>query len=408
MVPSSFHTKRWPLLTESVTLPVNRIAYELAIAGLVAIIVSWWGLFISRPLATGIGQDFTTMYVGALSWLQGSNPYSTTMPVVLAAHLHVMQQGVVNSPLLLLFDAPLTLLPPKVAYLVFAGTQYVLAVLGSCLLAVSFAPRKRLLVTLAIVASPAMFLVGYYGQIGAFVFFFAAAGLWARRTGRAGLLGLCVACAFIKPQLGLCAALPLLWGAPRRAWASALVGASLLIALMARMLSPRGLVAYIQVLSAFDRSRFVHDNVDGLGITSLYRGWASPVWSTLITGALTGLLLIGLILVVKRYRTHPPDHALAMATYIGVLLLPYSHQYDSIALFPSLFVARTYRPARPESRWLFVCGVALIAVTPLMALSSHPFSFRLLPLGLGACLVGLARDTSFVAGAQAHDGQADT
>jgi hypothetical protein len=42
-----------------------------------------------------------------------------------------------------------------------------------------------------------------------------------------------------------------------------------------------------------------------------------------------------------------------------------------------------------------------------MAISNHPFPFRLVPVGLGACLVGLARDASFVAGAQAHDGRAD-
>jgi hypothetical protein len=89
---------------------------------------------------------------------------------------------------------------------------------GALLLARVLDYRHPRLLALAFTASPPAFLVGYYGQIGALVYGAAILAWWAHRRGHAATLGLAVVASCVKPQLGLFTVLPLLWGAPRRAW----------------------------------------------------------------------------------------------------------------------------------------------------------------------------------------------
>lgn len=363
--------------------------FRFAVAALAAVVISSWMLLISRSLATGMGQDFTTMYVGALALLGGHDPYSTTAPAAIAARLHVMQQGVVNSPLVLLLDMPLTRLAPKAAFLASIAGQYALVAAGGWFLTATYSRSARMLVVLALLASPAAFMVAYYGQIGAIVFAAAAVGIWARQRRRWWLLGICVACAFIKPQLGVCVAAPLLWGVPRRAWISALATGALLVLAMVLELGTDGVGAYVHALRVFDAAPFARHNVDALGVTSLYRGWLAPSWWAVAAAATTILCASGILLVLKRYGTRPPEPALAMLSFIAVLALPYSHQYDSLAVLPALFLAQRARPAGPALRCLYDAGAAIMALTPLMALSSAQYTVRLFPLGALACLLSL-------------------
>lgn len=358
-------------------------------AALFAVVLAGWSVFLTRSPATGMGQDFTTMYVGALAWLGGHNPYSTSAPATIAAHLHIMQQGVINSPLLLLIDAPLTVLRPEQAFQIFTACQYALVALGGWSLTAGRPRTMKRLLVIALLACPATFLLGYYGQIGAIVFASTALGIRARRRQQWVALGICVACAAIKPQLGLCAAVPLLWGAPRKAWISAIAAGIALIAIMAVELSPAGLIAYVQALRAFDASPFVRTSSDALGLTSLYRGWLGSAWWPALTWAGAAIGAASALSLPRRHGWHPPEHALAMATYLGVLVLPYSHQYDAVAILPALYLARSAAPLTRGTRLLYHGGVAIMLVTPLMALSSHPYSYRLYPIGALACLIGL-------------------
>ncbi len=354
-------------------------------------VVFWWSLYLTRPLSTGMGQDFTTMYVGALCWLQRGNPYTTQAPVFVAARLHVMQQGVVNSPLLLALDAPLTLLAPRAAFLAYVALQYLYIAAAAWLLARTFALKRPALFTLAILASPATFLIGYYGQIGALVFLCVSLALWARTRRWDVLMGICLACALVKPQLGVCAALPLLWGASRRAWMAAALSCIALVGVMALMLGPAGLLGYVHVMQGFGSSAFARQNIDGLDASSLYKGWLAPALASHVPLLLASGLAALVVVMARRYGWRPPDHALVALTYCGVLLLPYSHQYDAIALIPALVLARDGMPRCGAPRLAYYLGCAIMLVTPLTALLTAQPPFRLFPLGLLLCLCALMR-----------------
>src|SRR5436190_1482211 len=80
----------------------GRALLRLLIPGvLLAVLVAELAILLTRSFTTGMGQDFTSFYVAALTWLHGSNPYTSQMPVHLAATLHVRWQGDMEQPFLL-------------------------------------------------------------------------------------------------------------------------------------------------------------------------------------------------------------------------------------------------------------------------------------------------------------------
>jgi len=355
----------------------------LAPGMLIALLISEWDILLTHPFSTGMGQDFTTLYVAARVWLQGLNPYTSQVPVQLAAALHVRYQGELEQPLLLPLVAPLTSLSPHVAYIVYALVQATI-VGGALLLWAGLNRRHPGLLVAACVASPSAFLVNYYGQAGALVFGIASLGWWARCRRHATLLGVCIAASLIKPQLGLCMALPLLWGAPRRAWLGALAGGVVFLAATVVVMTPPGFAAYLRVLHAFMGGvEYRRSAVDGLGASALYRGWLGAP-SLVAALACVSIVAVGSVIlaIVARHRARPTLSSVALLVPLLVLLLPYSHQYDSIALLPALVITGQKAVRERRTRLLFWCAVALITVTPLMALNAHPFPFRLLPFGL--------------------------
>ncbi len=353
-------------------------------AALVALFLCEWVVLLTRSFGGGMGQDFTTLYVAALAWRHGVDPYASALPAHLAATLGVRWQGELELPTLPALAALLTLLPPRGAFLLYALLQQAL-VLGGVRLLVP-AGRRRIAGLVALASAPT-FLVCYYGQSSALVAAAVAVGWWARRHNRPALLGLCVGLALCKPQLGACVALPLLWGAPGtrgtrgtrgtqgtpgtwRLLAGLGAGLSVLLALALLVVGPTGLPSYLRIAHDFGASgqATAQATADGLGLTALPRGL---LLVTLPLVAASGLLLI------RRGRRSPTEGDVAAACALLALLLPYSHQYDSIALLPALGVAWHTRPGR---------GMALVALlvlsVPLAALLSVPLPFRPLPLAL--------------------------
>ena len=387
--------RRRLIVTEAAQSVTDRIASNALVrltfpAILVALIVSEWVVFLTRSFETGMGQDFTSFYVHALAWLRGFNPITSPMPAQYATALHVRDTGFAESPLLLPIVAPFTLVPPRVAFLLFTAASLLLVGGGTYVLAGCFRSRRPYVLALAAIASPPSFLVCYYGQTGALVFIFVAIAMWARFQHRWELVGVCVACACIKPQLGLCAAVPLLWGAPARSWAwTAVIGTSLL-GVMVLILGPAGMGSYVAGLQAFSRSASGGANIsDGLGITSLYQALVPTAWFSGLTALAQCALLVAGILLIGRYRQRPSDRAIVVLTCLLTLLLPYSHQYDSIVLLPALSLGWSARSSSVFRRTLFWCGAALVIVSPLIAISSTPLPFRLVPLGLLLVAVSL-------------------
>lgn len=362
---------------------------RLLVPGLLAALVATeWLILLGRSFTTGMGQDFTTFYVSALAWLHGQDPYTSGVPVQLAAALHVRYQDDLELPILLPLFAPLTVLSPHVAFILYVFVQDALIAAGTLVLALTLNMRRPRLLTLAVVASPSTFLIGYFGQVAAFVYVASALAWWARYRGYNVSLGLCVAIACIKPQLGLCTALPLLWGCSpatregQRVWLGLLAGGVLLMVGTLCVEGVAGTVTYIKILHAFGGSNGVHGNVDGLGLSSLYQGWLSPSLSSAIAPLATVALGIAVMGVVMRGRARPSPFAVAILTILLTLLLPYSHQYDSIILLPALIVGARQVLRGRLARTLRFVAVALVVVTPLTALSVVPIPFRLLPLGL--------------------------
>jgi len=347
-------------------------------AALAALFLCEWVVLLTRSFGSGMGQDFTTLYVAALAWRHGVDPYASALPAHLAAALGVRWQGELELPALPALAAPLTLLPPRAAFLLYALLQQALALAGVRLLVP--AGRRRMAALLALASAPT-FLVCYYGQSGALAAAAVAAGWWARRHHRPALLGLCVGLALCKPQLGACVALPLLWGAPgtrgtrgtRETWrllAGLAMGLGVLLALSLLVVGPTGLPSYLRLAHDFGASgqATAQAAADGLGLTALPRG--------LQLVALPLVVAAGL-LVIRRGRRSPTEGDVAAVCTLLLLLLPYSHQYDSIALLPALGLAWQARPGR---------GMALVALlvlsVPLAALLSAPLPFRPLPLAL--------------------------
>jgi hypothetical protein len=73
---------------------------------------------------------------------------------------------------------------------------------------------------------------------------------------------------------------------------------------------------------------------------------------------------------------------IALLIPLLVLVLPYSHQYDSVILLPALAVTGHEATPHVMTRVLFWVSALLVTATPVMALSTASIPFRLLPLGL--------------------------
>jgi hypothetical protein len=266
---------------------------------------------------------------------------------------------------------------------VYALLQDILIGSGAALLARALDYRHPRLLALAFMASPSSFLVAYYGQIDTLVYTAATVAWWARRRGHAATLGLAVAASWVKPQLGLCTVLPLLWGAPRRAWLTMGAGCAALSAATLAIAGPAGTLDYLRVLHAFSASSMSSQSgADGLGLASLYQTWLAPTSSTLLTGGVTSVVALTILVIVVRCRAHPATSTIALLIPLLVLVLPYSHQYDSIILLPALAVMGHEAAPHVMTRILFWVSVLLVTATPVMALSTASVPFRLLPLGL--------------------------
>ena len=309
-----------------------------------------------------------------------------------AASLHLPYCIVVELPAVELLCYPFLLFSVRVALVVYTAIQYLLVVAGAVCMAGTVDRSNRPLAVAAMVASPATFLLGYYGQIGAGVFVFTAVGLWARFNRRWLILGFCIAAAiFVKPQLGICAALPLAWGAPRPAWKAFAGTVAGFGALTGAILGPHGIPDYYQALRAFSISPQVTANGEGLGISSLYRSWLPGQWTPGLSASLDIVIVTCICLLFYRYGRSPSNAAVALLTFLLVLLLPYSHQYDAIILYPAMFLAWTTVNKEGMAYAALLIGYALIYVTPLMAISAYTFNFRLLALGVMLCVPALLR-----------------
>lgn len=337
---------------------------------LAALLVFEWLMLFMRPFSSGMGQDFTTLYLAALAWRHGADPYVPTVPMHLATVLGVRWQGELELPALLALASPLTLLSPRAAFLLYALLQQALICAGVRLLLP--AGQRRIVTLLALSAAPT-FLVCYYGQSGALVAAAVAAAWWARRRGYPVVLGLCVGLALCKPQLGACVALPLLWAAPGPRWqrlAGLGVGLSVLLALSLVVVGPAGLLPYLRLAHTFGASAQAATEaaVDGLGLAAL-PGAVRLVAVLLIAAA-------GIVLARRGWST-PTELDIAAVCALLVFVLPYSHQYDSVALLPSLAVMRQARPG-----WGMALVTLLVLTTPLAAVLTVQLPFRPFPLAL--------------------------
>ncbi len=363
-------------------MTARRLSGALALALLVSLWLLELALTSSRVFQANMGHDFSTMYCAALAWLHGASPYTSAAPRMLAQRLHVPFIYVIDTPATLLLYAPFTLFPARLAVLLFAVLSCAAAALAGYI-AASFLPRQgRVLIALAFLASPAVFLAYYVGQTAAYLALLAAAMLWARRTDRYVLLGALGAtiCA-LKPQLGLCVALPLLWGLSRRAWAGALVSGGLWLAVFALVLTPAGVLPYVAHLRWFGAHAVAHDAYDGLGAVSLYVSWAPAALRSALTALTVLAVLAAVVLLVKRVGARPRARHLAAATALATLLLPYSHSYDTVVLYPALLLCWHGIRERADAVLLTVATI-LLAAAPLIALFAPQTPYRLVPFGL--------------------------
>ena len=94
------------------------------------------------------------------------------------------------------------------------------------------------------------------------------------------------------------------------------------------------------------------------------------------------VVALAIVTMVACWWTHPATSTITLLIPLLVLVLPYSHQYDSITLLPALAVTGHQPMPHLMARAHFWVFVFLVTVTPVLALSTVPIPFRLLPLGL--------------------------
>lgn len=205
------------------------------------------------------------------------------------------------------------------------------AVLGGAALGASAGRLGGRGLGVAAMAGGWAFFSAWLGQTGAWMGAAACGLAWSLQNGRRGLAGLCLAVLWLKPQLGLFAALALLGEGAVLGLAAAFTAA---LALASAAIWGPGCWA--------DWWALVRAGLSG-GAPVVDRGFMST-WQALVPGALEGsaalttiLAVLGAGLAFAAGRRRPPEQALAVGLTAGVLLAPHGHPYDlAVWVLPAL------------------------------------------------------------------------
>jgi hypothetical protein len=320
------------------------------------------------------GDDFRRLYVSAVSWAHGGDPYA----------IRIADTPNLNAPILLPFLWLFTLGSEQAGFIAWTITSFVL--LAVCIPAISRHARiDPLHLVILILACTGTFVALTFGQVSFLLMpIFSMAWCADRKgdTARAGaMLGLL---SVLKPFYGLFG-LYLLW---RREWRAF---GWYVVVFVAGMLAGWAIVGTSSLLEWGMRMRDVqwrwhiyNASAWGVGdrlfaVQPFYRvtGWTPLVVSPLLGNLLTAVIVIAVVAILWRALSKfDVDRSYALLALACLLISPLGWLY----YLPSILAPVVVVLGRRLSRWLW--PLIAIGVCPYMALVSPDYG------KLGTLVVG--------------------
>jgi hypothetical protein len=362
---------------------------------LVGVIVVWWYLHfvVANPKIGPIGLDFLPFWGASHFVLQGHPLDAYNVEIMsraqIAAFPYAGKMGGympwLYPPVMMLFLAPIALLPFPYAYLVYACIGY----------GVYYAALRRTApwgdARLPTLGFPGAFIVLLAGQIALYTTAIAGASLVLLRR-RPVLSGIFAGLLFIKPHVAVLFPLALLCARQWRALAACIATVTVTTALAAAVF---GIEVYPVFLHAADfaRQNVVTGNAQIARMPTFFitaRMLGAPV---MVAAIVHGIVAIGAVAVTIDFWRRPGIFALRAATLVcaTTLVSPYLYDYDLALL--ALVIAWYVRDGlargwlRGEREWLVV-----LWLTPLFGLFGvlH-IGFQFMPFITLATLAMLCR-----------------
>lgn len=302
------------------------------------------------PSDRSLGLDFTTFYAAGLVVRHGGDPYNLVLLHHVESHLrsigdprYALASGLPysNPPLFAWALAGLTLVPLRVAYLLWTAAMFACLCAGALLVARIYGVRRPGLVLL-FAASPITAITLFLGQPTPLLLLSLAACLALLCRGRPALAGLALTICWIKPQLFLPVALvivALLEGCMAWRALAGLLGGTALLAAVSCLVAGGALFGgwlgdLVRMMHGMETTEPAVSSLAGL-----YRSVLGPTWIHVLSFLLPALWLGGAIVLARRargQRLSPEDLAwlrlLCVALAGWLLATPYTHIQDLVLL----------------------------------------------------------------------------
>jgi glycosyl transferase family 87 len=312
--------------------------------------------------------DFVNFYVGAsiVARGDGARLYDRSVqdPLLQSLSGLPLTEYFLHPPFEAAILAPLALLRFSTAYVVWTALNAAL-VAALCWLFASSIPAVR--------ARPILGMSGYFflpvlvslvlGQDSIVLLVIIATAYTLLQGQRPLIAGLVLSLAAIKFQYLLMLTCLLLLAGRRRLVLGSVCGATVLLAISAVVVGPRGLISYVVLLRDFSaHSGYGSLHLDLMvNLRGFLAGIGSESYSLFLFGE-TGLAAIALVCTQNRR-----DEALQFAALVTVSLLisPYAHFSDAtVLLLPALIVVN--RATVSPRRTLLLAITAALFVVPLL------------------------------------------
>lgn len=286
----------------------------------------------------------------------------------------------VSPPIVATFYAPLALLPYNlsgVIWLIVSTALLVWCVLSLKSLGPVLMARKRLVVVLAVLASPVVFELLGGGQDSAFILAVWLIGIRLLGRGHSFWAGAVLGMGFAKPQLVVLVPLVLLVTHNYRALAGFVAVCASLLGISIGLVGLEGLYRWVEALSSpLYLEQVQHGQAwKMVGLPSLLQGllpqaageWMAPILATLALPIGAGILLLRLYKVRKLEVATQAIWISTLAT--TAVFSPHLATYDALLFVPVIVYLMEHRPS-PVLRVSTVAAVGLLWILPLLYMAS--------------------------------------
>ncbi len=373
-------------------LPLTRLsvaqAQRLAVAG------AGWGslvlgtgqllLWIRTFLANPLDQDFTIWYAAArIGLTQGwSHLYDLDRQQQMLRQIQHVQvlsplSVYISPPPLAWLAAPLTVLPPVIAYFVWSGAS-VAALVAAWRLAAPDPGQRRWLYALPLVAWLPVVSGLFLGQPVALLMFVLALAVWLARRRATVAGGLVLSLALLKPQLVLLVGPAVLVGGELGFGLGWIAGSALLVGLSVAVVGVPGLergLAIIRSVQVYPFNSYLTLDylVDPVVRSGYLTATARVAVLNPVTLGLQGVVALATLAVAYRHRHRGPAVLVSIGLIGSILVAPHLHHEDFAILIVAAWLLEGDGPSRVQRLWplaVLAAGEAPQVTGPLPLLAS--------------------------------------